>query len=430
MRVLILGGYGFVGAQLMAALSQRGHDVCGAGRDIAFARRRYAFWDWAAVDFADPPAQPRWAEILNGVDAVINCVGVLQDGGGDSTRTAHISGAESVFRACEANGVRRFIQISAVGAEPDAPTEYARSKAEGDARLRETGLDWVILKPSLIIGRTGYGGTALVRGLAGLPLVTPVSDPETRFRPVMIDDLAAAIDYFLAPSAPSRVTLDIAGPEEKTLGEIIPLYQDWLGFPRTRLWRPPGILSNLAFRAGDLLGRAGLRTPLRTTARRQMAYNVGGDAKAWTERTGIKPQTLREYFRLTPSTVEDRWRARLYFVKPFALLLFGLFWIASGPIALGPGADQARQLLLTAGVPFPLLALWMTAGLDILIGVGILSGRWRRRALIAAFGVSLIYFAGIILAAPYLLVDALGAGLKTVLAPIAALFLLAVDSER
>lgn len=430
MRVLILGGYGFVGAQLMAELSARGHCVTGAGRDAAFARRRYPGWSWAAVDYSNPPNESEWEAILSGVDAVINCVGVLQDGGRDSTYAAHITGLEAVIAACRANRVKRFIQISAVGAEDDSPTEYGRSKSTGDAVLRASDLDWVVLKPSLIVGRTAYGGTALVRGLAGLPLITPVADADAVFRPVPIDDLVAATDAFLRPDAPSRLTLDVAGPEALTLRRLIGLYQDWLGFARTRLFQPPEFLTNLAFALGDALGRIGFRSSLRSTARRQMAYNVAGDAEEWAAVTSLAPTSLEAFFRAAPSTLADRWHARLYFLRPLTGLLFGLFWLLSGLIALWPNGQAARAMLADSGVAWPGTVWAATCALDILIGLWLLSGRAQRAALITALTVSILYLAALAGLTPSLFLDPAGAGLKTFLAPLTGLFLLATQAER
>ena len=111
-----------------------------------------------------------WGPHLAGVDAVINCAGVLQDNAWDSTGV-HAEGAANLFTACEKANVTQAIHFSAIGVDRETPTRFSASKAAGDQALMRTRLNWVILRPSVIVGRPAYGGSALIRGLASLPVL-------------------------------------------------------------------------------------------------------------------------------------------------------------------------------------------------------------------------------------------------------------------
>ncbi|MCO6901703.1 NAD(P)H-binding protein, partial [Pseudomonas aeruginosa] len=152
-RVLVLGANGFIGLHLAAALSVAGWTVRAGARRPAEAARRAPAFDWIRADFADLTTSEAWAPLLDGVDAVVNCVGVLQDGAGDSTALAHVAGPRALIQACEQAGVRRLIHISAVGADDAAGTAYARTKAETERLVRAADLDWLILRPSLVVDR-------------------------------------------------------------------------------------------------------------------------------------------------------------------------------------------------------------------------------------------------------------------------------------
>lgn len=128
-RVLVLGANGFIGSHVAAALSSAGWSVCAGARRIAEPARRAPTFDWVVADFSKLMTAEAWAPLLAGVDAVVNCVGVLQNGAGDSTRAAHVDGPRALIAACEAADVRRLVHISAVGADDDAGTDYARTKA-------------------------------------------------------------------------------------------------------------------------------------------------------------------------------------------------------------------------------------------------------------------------------------------------------------
>jgi uncharacterized protein YbjT (DUF2867 family) len=126
--------------------------------------------------------------VLPGIDAVINCAGILQDAPGTSVVGVHLRGPAALFRACQDAGVRRVVHLSAVGVDREAPTAFSRSKRAGDEALMALELDWVILRPSVVVGRSVYGGSALMRGLAALPLL-PVMPQTAPLQPVWLDDL-------------------------------------------------------------------------------------------------------------------------------------------------------------------------------------------------------------------------------------------------
>ena len=140
----------------------------------------------------------------------------------------HGDGAAALFAACEQAGVRRVVQISAIGVDRGAATAFARTKLAGDQALMARDLDWVILRPSVVVGRQAYGGSALFRGLAALPVMPRLADTGP-LQVVQLDDLVRTVLFFLQPDAPSRVALEIAGPERLSLDEVLIAYRRWLG---------------------------------------------------------------------------------------------------------------------------------------------------------------------------------------------------------
>jgi uncharacterized protein YbjT (DUF2867 family) len=173
----------------------------------------------ASIDISKATTPAYWLPHLAGVDAVVNCAGVLQDGPADSTSMVHHLGIANLFAACEELQIRRVIHFSAIGVDRETPSAFSRTKLAGDKALMERDLDWVILRPSVVFGRAAFGASALMRGLAALPVV-PVMPNTGELQIVLLEDVVRAVEYFLRPGSPARRIVELVGPDRYSFNEI------------------------------------------------------------------------------------------------------------------------------------------------------------------------------------------------------------------
>jgi len=267
MAILLLGATGLIGSAVAARLARDGREIVGVARTIGGETRRVlGVTRWIALDLRSIRTFEDWRPHLAGIDAVVNCAGALQDGGRDSTAAVHKTAPAALWRACEEAGVRRVIQVSALNVDKGGVTDFSRSKGEGDEALEASGLNYVILRPSVVVGRAAYGGSALFRGLASLP-VLPRTPDAGALDIVQLDDVSETVARVLKTGAPSRVAIELAGPERLTLEDVIAAYRHWLGWEPARLVTVPAWVMGAAYRAGDLVGRLGWRPPIRSWQR-------------------------------------------------------------------------------------------------------------------------------------------------------------------
>lgn len=432
MRVLVTGAYGLIGAACLARLHRDGHEVTGAGRNIHEARRRAPFAEWVDADYRRLTLAGDWLPLLEGFDAVVNCVGVFQDGMRDDVQRVQVAATTALFAACERAGIKRVVHISAIGASRTAPTAFARSKAEAEDDLARRKIDWVILRPGLVLGPAVHGGTAMLRGLAGLPFITPVIEPEARIQVVSADDVAAAVSHSLTADARVRVKWDVAHPEVHSLISLVGATRDWLGFPKRPIWRLSSGMASIVTAVGDLLGYLGWRSPARSTAVRQLAAGVIGAPAAWIAATGIEPKSFEAMLMQQPSCAADRWYARLFLFKPLALAALALSWIGSGVVALGPGRAAALGHLTAAGIAPKFAGPIVLAGalFDYFLGLALMVRPAAKYVLYVMLGAAAAYLVAGTALLPQLWADPLGPYLKVVPLMIATLFVLAILDER
>jgi uncharacterized protein YbjT (DUF2867 family) len=423
MRILLTGATGFIGSALLAGLQADGHEVRAVTRRMGPAARRLSPSGWIELDMARATSPQAWEPHLAAVEAVINCVGALQDGGRDSTVAAHVAGPAALFAACEAAGVRRVIHFSAMGADKGVVSGFSHTKAQGEAALMARDLDWVILRPSVVVGRAVYGASALFRGLAALPLLPHV--PHTgELQLVQLQDVVETVRFFLRPGAPARVGLEIAGPERLDFQQVVAAYRRWLGYPQARRIGG-GALMPLLYRLGDLAGLLGWRPPVRTNAQREMVRGAVGDPGPWSAITGIQPKPLAAALAADPASVQERWFANLYLLKPVVFVTFAAFWLVTAFISLGPGYGIGLEIMRKTPAG-PLAEVSVIAGglADLAIGPAVAWRRSTRAGLLAALALSLGYLVIGSALQPELWLEPLGP--MTKIFPIAALNLVAL----
>jgi len=407
MRVAVIGATGLIGSAVAAHLSSRGYSVVSMSRSVPGGSLN-AF----AVDISKANSSSYWLPHLHGVDAIINCVGVLQDSPNDSAAMVHHLGVASLFAACEQLGIRRVIHFSAIGVDRETPSAFSRTKLAGDNALMERDLDWIILRPSVVIGRPAFGASALMRGLAALPVI-PIMPNTGQLQVVLLDDVVRAVEHFLQPGAPSRQIVELVGPERHSFAEVVSIIRRWCRWRPAREVRLPRSLMNAFYRLGDAISLLGWRPPVRTTARLEIARGAVGDV-AGMERLQISPKGLGEFLAAEPASVQERWFAAMYLLKPVTFVVLCLFWVSTAWVSMGPGWEYGIGLMREGGVEGRMAALTVIAGAlsDLAIGLAIAYRPTSRYGLYAAIALSLTYAVIGTILVPRLWADPLGPMLK------------------
>lgn len=222
-RVLLIGGYGFVGSQVVAALAARGVRMTVAARRRERAKHLIMLPTVEAVE-ADVNDDATLARLCAGHDAVINLVGILKGGNGQpyglGFARAHVELPGRVARAARVAGVQRLVHVSALKAANDAPSGYLRSKAAGEAAVRAEFPGATIFRPSVIFGR-GDSFLTMFASLLKIAPVVPLASPDALFQPVWIGNVAEAIvEALLRPEAEGQ-TYELCGPRTYTLRQLV-----------------------------------------------------------------------------------------------------------------------------------------------------------------------------------------------------------------
>ena len=389
MKILVTGANGLIGSTICGRLIREGHQVVAVVRPGS--RPPYGVANTLYLDVATATAIDGWFPVLEDVDAVVNCVGVLQQSAREDLAGAHVAGPAALFQACEQLGIRRVIHFSAIGVDRQQPSAFSDTKLRGDDVLMARELDWVILRPSVVLGRSAFGASALIRGLAALP-VLPVMPAAAELQVVQLEDVVETVVRLLEPNARRRVVLELVGPQRLPFEDVVAIYRRWLGKGPATPVRVPSVIASLLYAFGDLASLFGWRPALRTTAKKEIVRGATGDPQPWAGAVGIYPRSLPEALSLAPATVQERWFSNLFLLKPLMFLVLPLFWILTGIISLTTGFDQGMSLMhrANAGV---LSAPTVIAGAlaDMVIGAMIAFRRTSRLGLWAAVLFSLCY---------------------------------------
>ena len=320
---LVVGGSGFVGRHLVAALAARGARVTVPTRRRDRAKHLILLptVDVVEVDARDTRAL---AALAAGRDAVVNLAGILNGRGsargeqgpnqyGPDFAQAHVELAQAVVNACRAAGARgarpRLLHMSAIGADPAAPSEYLRSKGIGEqAVLAADDLEATVFRPSVIFGPEDRFLNLFDRLTAYLPVIA-IARPEARFQPVYVGDVVKAMLAALESREAGGKRYDLGGPQECTLREIVEFVcavagrrRLVIGMPDTLAWLQAWVLEKLP---GQLLTRDNLRSlEVPSVCEGPFPFGIAPASMASVAPSWLAPTGPRERYP------QLRWRAR------------------------------------------------------------------------------------------------------------------------
>ncbi|GAB2504224.1 SDR family oxidoreductase [Lysobacter humi (ex Lee et al. 2017)] len=397
LRVLVTGATGFIGGAVVEALLARGHVPVPAVRDVDAAKRRWPQLEPIACDFLRDVEPDAWRPRLAGIDAVVNAVGILRESGGASFDALHSAAPRALFAACADAGVRRIVQVSALGADAQATSRYHGSKRAADDAVLALPVEGVVIQPSVVFAPGGASAAAFL-AMASLPVLALPGGGVQRLAPVHRDDVVEAILRALEhPAPPARI--EAVGPACMALRDYLARLRRQLGGGALRVLPVPMPLVRQA-------ARVMARVPGSIVDPETIAMLERGNCAAagpFASFLGRMPRAVEAF--VTPAEAPMlRREAQLRVLLPAARLALAIVFVVTGLLSLGLyPLDASRALLARAGLHGLAadVALFGGAAIDIALGLGLLAPRrWRRPAYLASIALVLSYTAIISIALP------------------------------
>ena len=365
MVVMIVGATGFIGEQLARAFFEAGHEVVCASRSRPDPMPRWC-GRHEVIDYSSMPTGAELQQKLVGVDVLINAVGILRERKTQTFEAIHVMGPSALFMAAAKAGVRRVVQISALGADADAVSGYHRTKHAADLVLMKQPVDWLIVQPSLVYGP---GGTSarLFELLATLPIIPLPAGGRQQVQPVHVGDLVEAVVRLALSPAALQYVLTVAGPKPIALRDFLQQLRGALGLPGARTLAVPAWLVRFGARLGDHLPFSMLDSETLGMLERG---NTGDAARF--QRVLTRPALSPNLF-LTPAERDARRAsASLQWLKPVLRLAVAMMWFIAAVVSMGlyPRADSLA-LLQSIGIPsaWTAPALYSAIAIDFVFGV-------------------------------------------------------------
>ncbi|MEJ2609919.1 MAG: SDR family oxidoreductase [Candidatus Thiodiazotropha sp.] len=366
MRILITGVSGFIGRHIAQTLKDEGHQVVGCVRNLN--ERHYPPGiEVIQGDFSIDHSARVWRPRVTGFDAVINAVGIIRQQGSQTFHALHTKAPIALFRACEEMGVKRIIQISALGADKSAFSHYHLSKKAADDYLSSMKLEWLILMPSIVYG-TGAKSMAFFKALSSLPLIPLIGLGDQMIQPIHISDLTRLVTKCINTDNLLRQRLVVAGPTPIAIKSLLTELRSWLGIGSAKFLSIPYPIAQILARLGGISGN----TPLTNETVTMLQRSNTGDIQPFIEHLGQAPQDIHNVLAETPAKDPDRWHAKLYFLSPVLRISIAFVWVFTGYIsAFVFPRETSFALLSQVGISavFAPLFLYGAAAFDIALGI-------------------------------------------------------------
>ena len=285
MKILICGASGFVGRHLTDALRGAGHTV------ICAVRRPKEPGD-IAVDFLNDNDKEIWLPRLQGIDIVINAVGVLRNSVKTPMQKLHAETPVALFAACAEAGVERVVHLSALGVDSGIDVPYFTTKISAERALFAIPdkVRWLCLRPSVIYGEDG-ASAQLFRKMAELPVQALPMGGIQSLQPVHIDDICSAVEAWLANTDAKSMIVDAVGPEATTMRGMLDSYREQLH--RRPAWHVavPSVLVRLTARIGDYIQSS----PMCSDTYAMLSAGNTADMAGFQKLLGRTPKSYREF---------------------------------------------------------------------------------------------------------------------------------------
>jgi len=252
--VTVFGGSGFVGGQIVRALARKGLRVRVAVRRPGQGYRLRMLGDVGQIEIVQANVRDAASvgRALDGAEAVVNCVAVMHEFGGQTFQNLHVDGAATVAEAAASRGIDRFVQISAIGADTNAPSRYGRSKAEGEAAVRAHLPGAVVIRPSVVFGQDDHFFNSFAQMATMAPALPLIGGGETKFQPVFVGDVAAAVARAVTDPDCAGKTYELGGPTAHSFKALMELVLAETHRQRALVPVPFGLAGVLGF-GGDLV---------------------------------------------------------------------------------------------------------------------------------------------------------------------------------
>jgi uncharacterized protein YbjT (DUF2867 family) len=398
MRVLVIGASGLIGAALVRRLMEAGHSVVLGVREedmpatatavrsggLPAVRIDRILVDRIHVDYSVATSAEAWKQRLEGIDAVVNAVGIFREQGNQTFDALHVKAPLALFEAATATGVRRIVQISALGADPQSPFDYFSSKGRADAALMALPISSVVLRPSLVFAPGGASSRWFI-GLAALPLTPLPGGGEQPVQPVHLDDLCDAVLRLIERAPGDRDVartddivegvVDVVGPAALSLRAYLIALKRRLGFGGGVV-PVPRVLAIWAARVAARFPNA-IMTP---EALGMLERGNTADPQRFAEVLGRMPRAPADFI-IDDQVAPLRRQGQLAWLVPLMRFTVAAMWLVTAWVSLFFYPHQASLALLArSGLEGGLgvVALYGAAGLDALLGGATLFARRRR----------------------------------------------------
>ncbi len=290
MKVFVTGATGFVGSEVVKQLLAAKHVVRALVREGSEAKLKQR--DQVEIHYGDATDEASLAGALEGCNAIIHLIGIIREFPGRKItyRRLHVETTENLLAAAEEQGVRRFLHMSSNGARKDGTTGYHRTKWQAEQLVRDSGLDWTIFQPSMIIGPGSEFVAMLTELIRRLPVVPVVGDGCYRMQPVALEQVAASYVAALAMPGTIGSTYALGGGASYSYEEILDLTAQAMGRGKPPKVHQPLFMVRPMVKVMELCDSS----PLTSDQLTMLLEGNVCDPQAWAEAFGLVPESFAD----------------------------------------------------------------------------------------------------------------------------------------